>query len=86
MFNPMSEMSLQYLLGGISIFAVVIPTIMLFAAVLKQARARTFQIVDADGKVMLEISAESVQRAKPDDVARLRERIRQKHDLTVRAA
>jgi hypothetical protein len=86
MVNPMSEITLQYLLGGVSLVAVAIPAILLLVAVIRQARARSFVIVDPEGKVLFEISAESVQRTKPDEIARLRERIRQKHDITIRAA
>jgi hypothetical protein len=86
MVNPMSEITLQYLLGGVSLVAVAIPAILLLVAVIKQALARSFVIVDPEGKVLFEISAESVQRTKPDEIARLRERIRQKHDITIRAA
>jgi hypothetical protein len=86
MVSPMSEITLQYLLGGVSLVAVAIPAILLLVAVIKQALARSFVIVDPEGKVLFEISAESVQRTKPDEIARLRERIRQKHDITIRAA
>jgi hypothetical protein len=86
MVSPMSEITLQYLLGGASFVAVAIPAIYLLIAVIKQARARSFVLVDPEGKVVFEISAESVQRTKPDEIARLRERIRQKHDITIRAA
>ncbi|WP_338821426.1 hypothetical protein [Bradyrhizobium septentrionale] len=86
MVSPMSEITLQYLLGGASFIAVAIPAIYLLIAVIKQARARAFVLIDREGKVVFEISAESVQRTKPDEIARLRERIRQKHDITIRAA
>jgi hypothetical protein len=86
MVSPMSEITLQYLLGGISFVAAAIPATYLVVSFIKQALARSFEFVDPEGKVVFEISAESVQRAKPDEIARLRERIRQKHDITIRAA
>lgn len=78
--------ALEYILGGVSLAAVVVPAIKLAIAVVREARARSFVLVDGDGKIVGEISAESVQRTEPSEIARLRERIRQKHDITVRAA
>ena len=86
MVSPMSEITLQYILGAASLLAVAVPAVSLLISVIHQARARTFELVDRDGKVVGKISAESVQRTEPAETARLRERIRQKHDITVRAA
>lgn len=86
MVSPMSMTALEYILGGVSLAAVAVPVIKLAIVVIKEARARSFVLVDNDGKIVGEISAESVQRTEPSEIARLRERIRQKHDITIRAA
>ncbi|RXG88736.1 hypothetical protein EAS61_29150 [Bradyrhizobium zhanjiangense] len=82
----MSETTLQYLLGGVFFLLALIPLAIVIKHAARQARARAFVLVDRDGKVIGEISADSIQKAEPENIARLRERVRQKHDVSIRAA
>lgn len=79
----MTELVVMRILGLFSAAAAVIPLVKLGLRVWQLSRPRSIVFVDRDGLVVKEITADSVFRIDPDELASLHERIRQKHDLTI---
>jgi hypothetical protein len=85
MFGPMSEGTLQLVIGIASILAIVTPLVLFGSLVAKSLRAGAFELVDRNGDIITKISADTLKSIEPSEIARLRERIRQKHDVSIRA-
>lgn len=82
----MSEMVLQLILGLMSAVAVIFPVGRLVRVLIKEAFPKSIKLVDSEGTVLGEISAASVQQADTENLVRLHERIRHRHDVATRAA
>lgn len=81
----MNEMTLIYILGWTSAFAVIGPVFALGYTVYREIFARKFVFIDEHGKPIGELSAESVQR-DTGELVEMHKRIRQSEHVSIRAA
>jgi hypothetical protein len=85
MLIPMSEQTLQLVLAVVSFSTIVMPLALFGWLIRKSIYARGFQLVDRDGEIIARISADNIEKIEPGDIARLRQRVRQKHDISIRS-
>jgi hypothetical protein len=81
----MSEMTLLYILKWASAFAFVLPLIAFAYTFIRDVFSSSFVIVDDNGHVLGQITAETVQR-DPKELEELQRRIRQSGHVNIRAA
>ena len=81
----MSEMTLLYLLGTVSVSAVLFPLVAWAYTVYREIFSDRYVVLNERGQVIGEISANIVQR-DPRELTKLRERIEQSEHVDVRAA
>jgi hypothetical protein len=82
----MSEDTVLKLGAVFSALAFIVPMARLMWTIWATARPRTLIFMDHEGHVVKEISADSVPEIDNRELVDLHNRIRQKNDITVRAA
>lgn len=79
----MTEIEVMRLLTIFSLGAIGIPVAILAFRVWQNSSPRSIVFIDRDGKVVKEITADSVKELDTRELVSLHERIRHKHDITI---
>jgi hypothetical protein len=83
MVSLMTELEVMRVLEFVSGAAVAVPVAILAFRVWQNSTPRSIVFVDREGKVVKEITADSVQRLDTNELVRLHDRIRRNNDITI---